>query len=169
MYNLIIRSKLFIFCFLLHFLNVHANVCILYRGFRCTTPKVKMLKLIYSSIEISKKNTIIFPRLQLDIIAFGIWFSTFLISIKLKFIILRQFQKRKVRKRFLSTPVKKFKGAAPPKSRRSTRIEEESLHRLWDKLEKNKLINKHFLKMLVFAKLKVFFEIDKQTLFKGAG
>jgi len=59
----------------------------------------------YSSIEISKKNTILFPLLQLDIIAFGtsfstFLFSTFLFSIKLKFIISRQFQRRKVRKRF---------------------------------------------------------------------
>jgi hypothetical protein len=108
LYNLIIRSKLLIVCFLLHFLNVHANVRILYRGFRCTTPKVKMSKVIYSSIEISKKNTIIFPRLQLDIIAFGISFSTFLFSIKLKFIISGQFQRRKVRKRFFSTTVKNF-------------------------------------------------------------
>lgn len=40
-------------------------------------------------------------------------------------------------------------GAAPPKRRRSTRIAEESLYRLWDKLEKK--------------------QIDKQTFLKGAG
>jgi hypothetical protein len=40
-------------------------------------------------------------------------------------------------------------GAAPPKRRRGVRIAEESLGRLWDKLEKK--------------------QIDKQTFLKGAG
>lgn len=37
-------------------------------------------------------------------------------------------------------------GAAPPKRRKNTRIAEESLNRLWDKLEKNQITREIFLK-----------------------
>ncbi len=37
-------------------------------------------------------------------------------------------------------------GAAPPKRRKSTRIAEESLSRLWDKFEKNQIDREKFLK-----------------------
>jgi hypothetical protein len=37
-------------------------------------------------------------------------------------------------------------GAAPPKKRKSTRIAEESLLRLWDKLDKNQINQEKFLK-----------------------
>ncbi|CAF4399856.1 unnamed protein product [Rotaria magnacalcarata] len=37
-------------------------------------------------------------------------------------------------------------GAPPPKRRRNTRIAEESLNRLWDKLQKNQISKETFLK-----------------------
>ncbi|CAF5004729.1 unnamed protein product, partial [Rotaria sp. Silwood1] len=44
-------------------------------------------------------------------------------------------------------------GAAPPKRRKNTRIAEESLSRLWDKLEKNQISRENFLK---YAGLRYF-------------